>query len=313
MANKMGDLIGIIAARLTPLTQQVSQQLDQLSSSTDQTINRLGQFASPVATKTVNFLEDERRVKPTLTLGILAAGAVVAGRAGLSIAAVSGAMAGVNQATRIMERSAKTAGMAPSVATLAGMMKIPFRPSGFKATFLGAGLKLAVEVVTTKAGNELAEATKSEDMANLTQVKRNMVFFKSQKQIPRWRSNLTPLLNRSDVIGTINSHHLVSSEGVMFKTAGITWHRGTSVIQMPDGQRTLSHVQSLQWPAIHYYFDQPLSDEQAVGLATGELKPQSVPGYVGSISKKEGLMPLWANTKRAMLLIRLHWPPKLED
>jgi hypothetical protein len=31
-------------------------------------------------------------------------------------------------------------------------------------------------------------------------------------------------------------------------------------------------------------------------------------GYVGSISAIENLTPVWASTKRALILTRLHWP-----
>ena len=62
-------------------------------------------------------------------------------------------------------------------------------------------------------------------------------------------------------------------------------------------------------PGSHYYFDKPISNENAVGVAAGRVKPEDVPGYVGQVSSGESLCQPWSQTKHALLLTRLHWPP----
>jgi len=81
------------------------------------------------------------------------------------------------------------------------------------------------------------------------------------------------------------------------------------VIEMPAGRRTITHLQSLSLPSSHYYFDRPLADEAAVGLASGRMKPETVPGFVGQVSQTESLCPGWARTKHALIRTALHWPP----
>jgi hypothetical protein len=120
---------------------------------------------------------------------------------------------------------------------------------------------------------------------------------------------LTGPLNRLDLIGTLTAQNIVSSRGVMMKVDQVTWHRGTTVVQMPAGRRTITHLQSLKAPGAHHFFDRPLADAQAAAIAAGRMNPEAAPGYVGSISQKESLMPVWAQVKRLMILTRLHWPP----
>ncbi len=95
----------------------------------------------------------------------------------------------------------------------------------------------------------------------------------------------------------------------MLRMGKETWHCGATMVKMPGGKRPIAHLQSFKSPATHYFFERPISDEQAAQLAGGVVQPQTIPGFVGSISRKESLLPAWANVKRAMLLMRLHWPP----
>jgi hypothetical protein len=136
--------------------------------------------------------------------------------------------------------------------------------------------------------------------------KRFLFFFKSKTSTRLWKSSLTPLLNRREVIG---SRLMSANRGVMFRAKGKTWHRGTVSFQVGPQKRTITHLQGLSYPGEHYYFDRSVSNARAVGIATGKLQPQTVPGYVGQISKSESLCPAWAGAKRALLLARLHWSP----
>ncbi len=159
------------------------------------------------------------------------------------------------------------------------------------------------------AGNVAGALSKTEEAGEVQQEKRTLFFFKSQTPVTLWKSGLTPLLNRGDVLGAsrLTGQNIQSSEGVMFQTGGQTWHRGTTVVKMTDGERTVTHLSSLSYPSHSYYFNQSLSDEQAVGLAAGKVKAEETPGFVGQVSPTEGLAPAWAETKRALILAQIHF------
>jgi prenyltransferase beta subunit len=76
---------------------------------------------------------------------------------------------------------------------------------------------------------------------------------------------------------------------------------------MGQNKRTITHLQSLSYPAEHYYFDRRLSNRQAVALAGGQSEPETMPGFTGRVSKAEMLCPAWAGAKRALILAQLHW------
>lgn len=178
---------------------------------------------------------------------------------------------------------------------------------------VGTALKVVkkVELVTGLAGDVAGFASRQEEVGQVMQDKRTLFFFKSQVPVTLWKSSLTGLINRQDVIGTsrFSGKHIASSEGVMFRTGGKTWHRGTTVVNMPGGPRTMTHLQGLSMPSAHYYFDRPISAESAVGVASGKVKPEGVPGYVGQVNAMESLCPGWAQAKHSLLRTRLHWPP----
>lgn len=191
---------------------------------------------------------------------------------------------------------------------------------GAKTTFrLAAALfppaRAALRVMKTiewgsqMAGNVAGALSKTEETGQVVQEKRTLFFFKSRTPVTLWKSSLTPLLNRGDALGTsrLTGQHIRSSEGVMFQSNGKTWHRGTTVLKMPEGERTVTHLRSLTLPSHSYYFNRPLSDEQTVGLATGKAKAEEVTGFVGQVSPTEGLAPGWAETKRSLILAQIHF------
>lgn len=124
-------------------------------------------------------------------------------------------------------------------------------------------------------------------------------------------TKMTQVLNKLDLVGSHRlGKNMNSSEGDVVRPAkGGAWHRGTSVVQTPGGQRTITHVQSLKLPAQHYYFDQKLSDGEVAGLVTGQTKANRLPGYVGEVHAMENLVPSWGATKKAMITTRLYHPP----
>jgi len=166
-----------------------------------------------------------------------------------------------------------------------------------------------VERFSGLAGNLIGEASRKEEgqTRQVIQEQRTLLFFKSQTPVTLWKSGLTGAINRRDAPpGT--GRPVVSSEGMMFRVGGKTWHQGTTVADLPAGRRTVTHLQSLAIPSPHYYFDRPISDEHAVGLAAGRIKPEEVPGFVGQVSQQEELCTVWGQTKHALLRTRLYWP-----
>ncbi|MCP4362720.1 MAG: hypothetical protein GY796_32345, partial [Chloroflexi bacterium] len=86
------------------------------------------------------------------------------------------------------------------------------------------------------------------------------------------------------------------------------WHRGTTVVKTPQGQRTITHLQSLRLPTQRYYFDRKLSNEEVAGVITGREKASRMKGYVGEIHPTESLTPGWGAAKKAMITARLYHP-----
>lgn len=176
---------------------------------------------------------------------------------------------------------------------------------------LAAKVVKKIDMISSLAGDAAGFVSRQEDVGQVMQEKRTLLFFKSKTPVTLWKSSLTGLINRQDVVGTsrFSGKNIASSEGVMFRAGGKTWHRGTTVVNMPGGRRTMTHLQGLSLPSSHYYFDRPVSDEQAVGVATGQVKPDIVPGFVGQVSSIESLCMGWAQAKHSLLRVRLHWPP----
>jgi hypothetical protein len=150
-------------------------------------------------------------------------------------------------------------------------------------------------------GSNLAGLTKTGGAGQVMQEKQVLLFFKKQVPVALWKSNLTGKINRLDLVGS-NRDKVESSEGVMFRPGkGATWHRGTIVVKTANGPRSITHLQSLTIPQTHYYFNQAISDADAVGIASGKIKPQAAPGYAGSVTPLEALCPSWAATKQSLL------------
>lgn len=118
-----------------------------------------------------------------------------------------------------------------------------------------------------------------------------------EQQVPLWHSSLTPLLNRRNRLGI--GETVTTETGLLAKGQGVTWHRGTTTIALPKGggQRTVTQVQSLSYPASYYYFDRPLSHPETAALVSGQIKPEKMRGFVGQTSPVESLRPGYAALK----------------
>ena len=155
-------------------------------------------------------------------------------------------------------------------------------------------------------GQTIASQTRTGDIRRVTgRDKKGM----TKVAVDFYASSLTPAFNSLDhMLG----REIVSNDGEIVQTGKIAWHRGTSVIKMPGGERTITHLQSLSLPGTHYYFDRALTDEEVVEVVTGQTgrSPHALPGYVGQVSENEGLAPAWACSKHALIKTRLYWPPE---
>jgi hypothetical protein len=112
-----------------------------------------------------------------------------------------------------------------------GAVKGGLRTAAKAIPAVGTALKVIkkVERVTTLAGDVAGFASRQGEVGQVMQDKRTLFFFKSQVPVTLWQSSLTGLINRQDVIGTsrFGGKNIASSEGVMFRTGGKTWHRAT--------------------------------------------------------------------------------------
>jgi hypothetical protein len=95
----------------------------------------------------------------------------------------------------------------------------------------------------------------------------------------------------------------------MFQTGGKTWHQGSTVVKVDGKERTVTHLQSLNLPARHVFFDRPLTKTQAVGIASGEIKARGVNGFKGQVSPAESITPIWAGAKQGLIRAQIYWPP----
>lgn len=159
------------------------------------------------------------------------------------------------------------------------------------------------EKVTGLGGTMIGALSKTEN-AGSTEIEKRRLFGPSTQSVQLWKSRLTPLFNGYDVIG---ARDVTAGTGVMFKTGGRTWHKGTT--QFNDGQRkrTVTHLRSLSLPGDNYYFNRPVSNKSAVGIAAGQIKAERVPGYVGKITKSEAMCGAWLYAKKTAILSQIHW------
>ncbi|MCL4298078.1 MAG: hypothetical protein KJ077_20215 [Anaerolineae bacterium] len=139
-----------------------------------------------------------------------------------------------------------------------------------------------------------------------SEVERRVFFPHTTRQpVSLWPSRLTPFFNRADAGRT----PVKNSAGLMFEVSGKTWHRGVITLQTGQGERTLTHLQSLSLPASHYYFDRPLTDNETAGIITGQrgFEPKHLLGYAGQVTEVDSLCPAWAAVKHSLIGAHLRW------
>jgi hypothetical protein len=168
----------------------------------------------------------------------------------------------------------------------------------------GLGLAALTGSIVASTAVDLTEQT--EGKRKLTQSKKIFLLGEQKVEVTFAKSKLTGWLNKRN--SPVSARNVVSSQGDMVHYGQGVWHRGTTVVKLPEGRRTITQVQRLGLPSTSYYFERALSDEEVASLVSGQSKPHKMAGYVGTIGAMENLAPSWAQVKRAMILTRLHWP-----
>ncbi len=118
-----------------------------------------------------------------------------------------------------------------------------------------------------------------------------------------YASRLSPALNAADIRGwPVPVKH---SLGVMAESQGQSWHMGVTTVEAPQGeQRSICHLQSLNWPGTHYYFNRALKDEEVAVITSNHPafpEPKHMKGYLGEVTEVESLAPSIAHLKHRLI------------
>lgn len=135
------------------------------------------------------------------------------------------------------------------------------------------------------------------------QVEQRNYFDRPQIQVRMYPSRLSAALNASDIRGWPVA--VKRSAGKMYENRGQTWHAGTTTVATPSGERrTMTHLQSLNWPGTHYYFNRALRDDEVAGMIGKHQafpEPRDIKGFLGEVTEVESLAPTTAYLKRNLI------------
>ncbi len=315
LSSRAGNTAGVTMTRM----RQASRLVDAGIAKRDLAADKIGEKLAPALNTVMNITSDEkskRAVGAAVGASVAAAGVVArlspqtrqkaaqaSARAAQKVdpqAVLACAGAAVGAALGAPSSSGKKAFLKTATAAIAGKAIPPLGVAQLTVKTL--------DKTTAALGSAAGAVTKTGSAGEVTQERKKFFVFKAQQKTPLWNSSLTPLVNRQDTM--LTARNITSSKGVMFQANGKTWHSGTITVRMPGSgrKRTITHLQSMSMPASHYYFDRPVSGEHAVGLATGQVKAEDVPGFRGGVSSVESLVRPWAEPKHQLIKIGLHWP-----
>lgn len=177
---------------------------------------------------------------------------------------------------------------------------------------LGMSIKAAALIgkPLSIAGNAVGDVSRQELVSSTVLNSRALGIFTQKTSVQAWSSRLTPLMNLNDLLTPGDRRNITSSKGVILKTKGKTWHSGTTTVRTPNGERTITHLQSLAMPPDHHYFNRPLEDREIAGITTGQMNPAAMSGYAGGIGGTEMLCGAWvAGAKQAAIKARIFGGP----
>ncbi len=300
-SNKVGKSAGP-AAGISALAGKVSHTAGATLARLEQAGDRLGQATAPISGAVLDVV-DRKGVPAQLSRDTVTRAAATGVATGLTGWAI--------------ENARKDGGAQPPKPGSYAAWEAELFGRSPATLYAGATVLAAwwtaktARVLSSGVGTSVSRATRGAQVGEVT-VPRwiNRVSGKpmGKAQVRFWESGLAGPLNKADLLGGhVTGKGVRSSEGAVFEIGEKTWHRGTSVVDTPGGERTITHLQSLSLPADHYYFNRPLGDEHAAGIAVKTVRPEDVPGYVGQVSSLEALTPGWAMAKRAMITSQLYW------
>jgi hypothetical protein len=281
IAGRVGNAVGAIAGRAGQAAGTVADRAGRAADATSQAI---GRRAAPLSNRVLGAVNRPTTIAANLAPALVAAASVTQARV-YTTGPRQGARPGLAVAVGIRDlgtvaRNLKTIG---KVSKKARQVQV--------ATGLAAGVVAAAAV---KPGTEEKTLEGGKQRGTPAQVHFS-------------QTRLTGLLNRGDRL--VSGRNVLSSEGRLVQTGrGNLWHRGATVVNTGQGERTVTHLRSLALPPTSHYFDRQLSDAETAELVTGQAKAHNLPGYIGTVGGMEQLSPAWAQTKRAMILTRAHWP-----
>jgi hypothetical protein len=278
-ASRVGYTLGVMAGRAGQIADIATDKATRLADATTETV---GQGVAPVSNRVLGTVN-----RPTTIAANLAPALVAAACLSQTRVYITGPDQGARPGIAVAVGMKEFKDVARNLST-AGKISKTFRQAQI-AGGLAASLVAAASVKSSSAEKTLVP---------VKQRGRPVEVHFSQ-------TRLTGLLNRGDRLVS----GLVSSDGSLIRTGrGQLWHRGTTVIKTGQGEQTITHLRSLTVPPASHYFDRPLSEAETAELVTGRARAYQLPGYVGTIDGLEQLVPAWAQTKRTMILTRLHWP-----
>jgi hypothetical protein len=295
-ANKVGGIAGVKAG-IGAAACKFNRALGALVENAGQAVTRAGQAIAPASETALDFVD-----RQGFGASLMRSKAVKGAALGAAIAAAIAA----DQRYQARPAPRSQGGNFDEWMEAMGLGR---RPSGALAR--AALVADLVGRTSARLGHVIGQASRQEQVgATGRRIAYDRIFGirlgETWQKVPLFKSSMTGLLGKLDWLG-IPQAKVRSNAGVVFETNGRTWHRGTSVADTPDGKRTITHLQSLSIPATHYYFNRPIGDEQAVDLANEKLRPETLPGYVGALSRFEGLTPGWGGVKHAMIKTALFY------
>lgn len=125
---------------------------------------------------------------------------------------------------------------------------------------------------------------------------------------------------KAGFINRLTGGWVLDARGCRFSEAGRTWSCQSITLEIGDGPRTLTRIQSYSLPQREFYFDRPVyvpgagpepaegtryvAIQRVIDLVRGNDSPDSIPGFIGQINEFENAVGLGA-VKRAFF--GLNW------
>ncbi len=295
-ASKAGNATGALVARATEVT--------------DAATNLKGRVVAPVSNRVLAAID-----RPTTAAAKVAPYAIGTALAASSVLRVQASSRGLRQGS--LPVAAVAVGVRDPEDLVNRARSTQKAIKDIKKTILPA---LTAATVIANIATDLSE--EEGEKRTITQTKKLLIGGKQTLNVGFGKTKLSGVLNSRDRL--VSKSNVVSSQGDLIRLSLntntgkddvnlTTWHRGQTVVNTSAGKQTITHLQSMTVPSTSHYFNRTVSDEEAASIMSNQVKPHKLPGHVGTIAPTEKLAATWGNTKRSMILTRLHWPNETES